>query len=110
MKMVIEINGDDYEKVVEKSTIPVIIDFFADWCMPCQMLKPVFEKVSKNYEGKLKFVKVNTEIAPELAQKFGVQGIPCLVLVEEGKEIGRIVGYCNESALKQKIDDILRGL
>lgn len=108
--MAIEINEDDYEKVIEKSKIPVIIDFFADWCMPCQMLKPVFEKVSKNYEGKLKFVKINTEIAPGLAQRFGVQGIPCLVLVEEGKEIGRIVGYVNESALKQKIDLVLMGM
>lgn len=108
--MVIEINGDDYEKTVEKSHIPVIIDFFADWCMPCQMLNPVFEKVSKNYEGKLKFIKVNTEIAPELAQKFGVQGIPCIVLVEEGKEIGRIVGFSNESSLRQKIDSILNGM
>jgi thioredoxin len=108
--MVIEINEDDYEKVIEKSKMPVIIDFFADWCMPCQMLSPVFEKVSKNYEGKLKFVKINTEIAPELAQRFGVQGIPCLVLVEKGKEIGRIVGHANESALKQKIDLILMGM
>lgn len=107
--MITEINGDDYKKVIEKSKIPVIIDFFADWCMPCQMLKPVFEKVSKNYEGKLKFVKVNTEIAPELAQKFEVQGIPCLVLLKRGREIGRIVGYSNESALKQKIELILMG-
>ncbi len=108
--MVLEINADDYEKVVEKSTIPVIIDFFADWCMPCQMLKPVFEKVSKNYEGKLKFVKINTEVAPEVAQRFGIQGIPCLVIVQDGKEIDRIVGYNNESALKQKIDSALVGI
>ncbi len=108
--MVIEINGDDYEKTVEKSHIPVIIDFFADWCMPCQMLKPVFEKVSKNYEGKLKFVKINTEIAPEIAQRFGVQGIPCLVIVQDGKEIERIVGFNNEAQLKQKIDITLMGM
>ncbi len=108
--MIIEINSDDYEKTVEKSHLPVIIDFFADWCMPCQMLKPVFEKISKDYEGKLKFVKVDTEIAPELAQKFKVQGIPCLVLVEKGKEKGRIIGFSNESSLKQKIDSILMGI
>ena len=92
------------------SSFRTIIDFFADWCMPCKMLGPVYEKVSKNYEGKLKFTKVNTEIAPGLAQKFGVQGIPCLVMVEDGKEVGRIVGYNNEAQLKQKIDDVLAGM
>ncbi len=106
----IEINNENFKEEVEKSKTPVIIDFFADWCMPCQMMKPVFEKVSKNYEGKLKFAKLNTEIAPEIAQRFRVQGIPCLVIVENGKEIGRIVGFSNEQALKQKIDSILSGL
>jgi thioredoxin 1 len=109
IKMTIEINNDNFSEEVEKSKTPVIIDFYADWCMPCQMLKPVFEKVSKNYEGKLKFAKLNTEVAPNIAQKFMVQGIPCLVIVEKSKEIGRIVGFCNESALKQKIDMIISG-
>lgn len=108
--MVIEINPENFETVVEKSNIPVIIDFFADWCGPCQMMKPVFEKISTNYEGKLKFVKLNTEIAPDIAQKYGIQGIPCLVVVKKAKEVGRIVGFANESILKQKIDAILKGI
>jgi len=108
--MTIEINNENFKEEVENSKTPVIIDFFADWCMPCQMMKPVFEKVSKDYEGKLKFAKLNTEIAPEIAQRFRVQGIPCLVIVENGKEVGRIVGFSNESVLKQKIDSILLGV
>ena len=106
--MVIELNSDNFEKEVLKSNTLVIIDFFADWCGPCQMMKPVFEKLSANYKGKLNFAKVNTEISPEIAQRYGIQGIPCLVIVKKGEEIGRIVGFSSESMLKQKIDSYLK--
>lgn len=108
--MVIEINNENFEAEVAESDIPVIIDFSADWCMPCQMMKPVFESLSGKYKGKLKFVKLNTEVAPEIAQRFGIQGIPCLVIVKDSKEIDRIVGFNNEQSLKQKIDSILLNL
>ena len=105
--MVTEITSDNFDKEVEKSKTPVIADFFADWCGPCQMLKPVFEKVSKDYEKKLKFVKVNTENNQELAQKYDVSGIPCLIIINKGKEVDRIVGFMPEVPLKKEIDKIL---
>lgn len=108
--MVIELNEDNFEKEVAQSKTPVIIDFFANWCGPCQMMKPVFEKISKEYEGKLKFAKVNTEDSPELAQKYGIQGIPCLVITKKAKEVDRIVGFMSEASLKQKINEILKGI
>ena len=105
--MVIEINDENFSEEIEKSKTMVIIDFFADWCGPCQMMKPVFEKLSTNYKDKLKFVKVNTDISPEIAQRYEIQGIPCLVIVKNSKEVDRIVGFNSELILKKKIDDIL---
>ncbi len=106
--MVVELSKSNFAEEVEKSEIPVIIDFFADWCGPCQMMGPVFESVSKEYEGKLKFAKVNTETGSELASQFGVQSIPTLVMIQDGKEIGRTMGYLDEGALKQKISEFMQ--
>ncbi|MFA5258451.1 MAG: thioredoxin [Candidatus Pacearchaeota archaeon] len=108
--MVIELEENNFKKEVEESKIPVIIDFFADWCGPCQMMKPVFEKISKEYEGKLKFAKINTEDSPQLAEKFGIQGIPCLIIAKKGKEVDRIVGFMSEASLKQNINEILKNI
>ena len=105
--MVVELNKDNFAEEVEKSETPVIIDFFADWCGPCQMMGPVFESVSKEYQGKLKFAKVNTETNSELAGQFGVQSIPTLVVIQDGKEIGRTMGYLDAEALKMKIQEFM---
>lgn len=106
--MVIEITEDNYDKEVKNSNIPVIIDFFADWCGPCHMMKPVFESVSLKYKDKLRFVKINTEILPEIAQEFEISGIPCFVIIKNGKEIDRIIGYKSEADFKKAIDSIIK--
>lgn len=103
----IQLNEENFEKEVLNSEIPVIIDFFADWCMPCKMMAPVFENLSEQYKGKLKFAKVNTDEHQGIAAEFGIQGIPALVIMSKNKEIGRIVGFASESVLKNKIDQIL---
>lgn len=104
---VVDIDEKNFGREVEKSTLPVIIDFFADWCGPCQMMKPVFHELSGQYAGKLKFATVNTEKSPELAQQFGIMGIPCLVVAKGGKEVERITGFAPKDQLKKKIDAIL---
>ncbi|MEA3414093.1 MAG: thioredoxin [Nanoarchaeota archaeon] len=96
-----------YEEEVAKSDVPVIIDFFADWCAPCQMMKPTFEEVSEEYSGKLNFLKLDTQAEEGLAIKFGIQGIPSLVILKDEKEVGRIMGFMNSDLLKNKINEIL---
>ncbi len=104
----VQINKGNFEKEVEKSDLPVIIDFWASWCGPCQMMGPVFEELSKEFEGKLKFAKLNTDEEQELSTKYSITGIPCLIITKKGEEIDRIVGFGGKEELKQKIDHILK--
>jgi thioredoxin 1 len=104
---VTSVNQDNYQGEVESADLPVIMDFWAEWCGPCQMMGPVFEELSEEYSGRLKFVKINVGEAQELASKFGVRGIPTLVIVKGGEEASRIVGFLQKEELKAKIDEAL---
>lgn len=105
----LELNGENFEQEVVKSEMPVIVDFWASWCGPCQMMAPVFEELSEDSEfaGKMKFVKLSTENSPGLAQQNNVSGIPCLIVFKDGKEAHRIVGFSPKDALKDKIREAL---
>jgi len=105
---VVHLSDDNFESEVTKSDQPVIVDFWASWCMPCQMMAPVFEDLSKEYVGKLKFAKLSTEEAGEIAQQHKINSIPCLVVFNKGKEVERIVGFAPKPAMKQKIDLVLK--
>ena len=107
MGELIQLNVANFQKEVTESKTPVIIDFWAPWCGPCRMMAPVFEELSKEYAGKLKFVKMNTEENHVLAQQYQIMGIPCLIIVSKGAEVDRIVGFAQKAALKEQIDKIL---
>lgn len=100
----IEVNNENYEQEVLNSDLPVLIDFNADWCGPCQMLKPVIHELAEELDA-VKFVSVNVDDVPELAEEFEVFSIPCLVLVKDGKEADRRIG----SAPKHVLEGWLKG-
>jgi thioredoxin 2 len=99
--MVVETDSKGLNKIITSSDLPIVVDFWAPWCGPCRMFAPTFEKVSKEFGGKVLFVKVNTEEHQEINQQFGIRGIPTLIKFESGKESKRISGALAENQLKQ---------
>lgn len=102
----LDINEKNFEKEVVKSNSPVIVDFWAPWCMPCISLASIFEKVSKEYKN-LKFVKVNIEENKKLKEKYNISGLPCILVFHNGEEKDRWMGFKSEYYLKEKIGMIV---
>ena len=96
-----------FEKTVIQSNLPVIVDFWAPWCGPCKMVAPILDKLAKDYEGKLIVAKVNTDENQEWAGRYGVQGIPTMLFVANGKVIHRQVGAVPEGMLREALDQFL---
>ena len=105
--MLIDVGSDNWQDKVLSSKIPVIVDFWAPWCPWCMRLMPVFEEVSKQYEGRLIFGKVNVEEHQEIAQSNGILGIPVMKLFCDGRNVGELVGYMSKEKLVQELDKIL---
>jgi len=104
---IIETSEATFEKDVLKSELPVLVDFWAPWCGPCKMVAPVVEAVAKDYAGRLNVAKVNVDDNPTLAIRYGIRGIPTLLIFKEGRVASQIVGYLPKNALTQKVDAVL---
>ena len=102
-----ELTKDNFEKEVMHSKLPVLVDFWAPWCGPCRLVGPILDKVSSEYTTKLVFSKLNVDEAQEIAAKFDVRGIPCMIIFKDGKEVDRVIGAFGEPQLRSKIDLIL---
>jgi len=103
--MVVELNEDNFKQLTK--TGKAVIDFYADWCGPCQMMKPIFEKISKEVKG-VNFFKVNVDECAETSQLYGVRSIPTIIFMKDGKEVERILGVLYEEEFKKKVQDVLK--
>ena len=97
-----EVSPQSFDKEIRSGK--VVVDFYGPWCGPCKRLSPVLDQLAGEMEGKVGFIKVNIDQAPELADKNGVQVVPTLILFEDGKEKGRISGFRDKSALEQFVE------
>ena len=101
-----DVNKSDFAKEVLESELPVLVDFWAPWCMPCKMMSPILDELAGDMEGKVKIVKVNTEDVAnqELAAEYQIQSIPNMKLFKKGEAIAEFVGMRSKDALKNDID------
>jgi thioredoxin 1 len=99
----VTITNANFEEEVIKSEIPVLVDFWATWCGPCRMVGPVVSEIAEEYEGKVKVGKVNVDEEDELAERFGVQSIPTIILFKNGEEAARNVGFAPKAKLIQML-------
>lgn len=101
---VTEVSDSNFEQDVLNSDRPVLVDFWAPWCAPCRMLAPTVEAVGEKYAGSAKVVKLNVDDNPSVSQRFGIKGIPTLILFKGGKEEERVVGATSKDAISRMID------
>lgn len=101
---VLHFTDKSFNDDVLKSTLPVLVDFFADWCGPCRMVAPVVEELEKTYAGKISVGKVDVDANPKVAGDYGVMSIPTVILFKNGKEVARQVGFGGKDAYVQMIE------
>jgi len=99
-----KITDSSFDTDVLKSSLPVLVDFYADWCGPCKMAEPILEELSESYKDKISLVKINVDENQQTAGKFGVMSIPTTILFKGGSEIGRQVGFGG----KQSFEDLIK--
>lgn len=104
---VLTFTDENFEALVLQSDVPVLVDFWATWCAPCKAIAPLIDNIAEEYEGKLKVGKVNVDESPAMPGKYGVRGIPTVILIKDGKVIDQVVGAVPKAQLEALIKKAL---
>ena len=104
--MAIHFTDENFNEEVLASNIPVVVDFYADWCGPCKMLAPVIEALAGEWEGKVKIGKLNVDEAPETARNFGIMSIPTLLYIKNGEVVNKTVGVISKTEIEQLLNSL----
>jgi thioredoxin 1 len=104
---IVDVTSSMWDMEVTKAQGVVMVDFWAPWCAPCRMVSPTVEELAKEYQGRMKFMKLNTDENADIASKFNIMGIPTLMFFKDGQSLDSIVGAVPKQQLKAKIDSIL---
>ena len=104
---VLELTDGNFESEVTESDVPVLIDFWAEWCMPCKMIGPIIDELASEYIGKLKVAKLDCDSNRSVPLKFSVSAIPTLILLKDGEIVKKFVGLQQKTDLKAAIDEVL---
>jgi thioredoxin 1 len=107
MSELTNVTDAEFQAKVLQSPLPVIVDFWATWCSPCRAIAPALERIAVEQDSRLSIVKVDVDQNPVYAQQFGVQGIPTLLMIHQGKEVSRVVGALPEAKLRDAVMDFL---
>ena len=103
----VEVTDTTFEEEVIKSEAPVLVDFWADWCAPCKMIAPIVEELAEEFDGKVKFAKMDVDSNPHTPTQYGIRGIPTLLIFSGGQPVDQVVGAVAKSALKQRLEEAI---
>jgi len=104
---IVALNDSTFPETVEQDPAPILVDFWAEWCMPCRALAPVIEELAEEFKGKVRFAKVNVDECKDVPTKFGIRGIPTIILFDKGKKVNELVGNQPKEKIRTMLDSLV---
>lgn len=101
------VTDSDFQKEVLEADTPVLVDFWAEWCAPCKMIAPLLEELAKEYDGRVKFTKLDVDSNPQVAVQYGIRSIPTLLVFKKGSPVDQVVGAVPRAVIKKRLDSAL---